>query len=126
MNSEPTPIGASPSGNVRAPRMLTPKHRVRVFALASGLLLGHAADLSMGGMRVVGDMPIPTGQTLRVWAEIQGLHRERTRALLDVQSIWTSSTVDRGSYESGVCITDATREAAKGIEALMSELSGNR
>ena len=125
MNIEPTPIGASPSGNVRAPRMPMTKHRVRIFDLASGLLLGHTGDLSAGGMRVVGDRPIPTGQPLRVWAEFQGVHHERIRALLDVQSVWYS-TAQRGAYESGVRITDATREAARGIEALMSELSGDR
>ena len=94
--------------------MPTMKHRVRIFDLASGLLLGHTGDLSAGGMRVVGDRPIPTDQPLRVWAEFQGVHHERIRALLDVQSVWYSS-VDRGAYESGVRITDTTREATKAL-----------
>lgn len=125
MNSQASPVGATPAAPARAPRMLTPKHRVRIYDLASGLLLGHTADLSNGGMRVLGDRPIPTGETLRVWAEIKSPHRERTRAVLDVQSIWTNSTPDRDAYESGLRITDATREATKSLSALMRDLHGS-
>ena len=126
MHSEPTPVRVLPSEHARAPRMLTPKHRVRIFDLATGLLLGYTGDLSQGGMRVVGEAPIPTGRTFGVWAEIQGRYRERIRALLDVESIWTRSTADRDVYESGVHITYATYEATKGIDALMNELDGTR
>lgn len=126
MNPKPISIGATPRGEARAPRMLTPKHHVRIFELASGLLLGHTGDLSTGGMRVVSDRPIPTGQTFRVWTEIQAPRGHRTRTLLDVQSVWTKCSVEKDAYETGFRITDATPEAAKSIQALTNKLCVSR
>lgn len=126
MSQESISSRAMPFVSARSPRMLTPTHALRIFDLASGILLGHTADISTGGMRVVSRDPIPRGQAFRVWAETHCSLGYRTRTLLDVQSIWTKRTVDRGSYESGFCITDATPEAAEAIEALMSDLCASQ
>ena len=126
MNPGTSSVDVTTSGNMRPPRALTSgRQRLRIFDMASGILLGYTADLSVGGMRVVSDRPIPTGQAFRLWLEIHCTLGERTRALLDAESIWTHSTVRRDSYESGLRITDATPEAKKGIKALLNDIAGS-
>ena len=123
MNSECTFLDVPPRDKARPPRTATAGlQKVRVFEVASGLLLGHTADINSRGMRVVSGSPIPRGQPFRLWMEVFRPKGERIRALLDAQSVWTESLPEASAFETGFRITDVTPEAAAGIESLMRDL----
>ena len=95
---------------------------LRVIALDSETLLGNVVDISLAGMRLVSDTPLPVGTTCRVRMDI-ALGKDYEEQLVFVTtSMWVHADVTPGLYESGWRNT-LSPEACRSMQRLLDQIA---
>ena len=94
---------------------------LRVIDLDSDTLLGSIVDISLSGMRLVSEVPLPVGKTCHVRLDIALGEDDKEQVVFDTTSIWTREDLIPGQYESGWSNT-LSPEAFKSVQRLIDKI----
>jgi c-di-GMP-binding flagellar brake protein YcgR len=88
-------------------------------------LLGHIIDISLGGMRLISEAPIPTQKDFRLWMEISLESGLQGKIALEARSVWGRKDINPELYDTGFSFIALSAETRSTIENLIRELSSD-
>lgn len=94
---------------------------VRVIDLDSDTLLGNVVDLSLSGMRLVSEVPLPVEKTCHVRMHIALGEDYKDQVDFVTTSVWARADLTPGLYESGWSNT-LSPEAFRSIHRLLDKI----
>jgi hypothetical protein len=95
---------------------------LRVIDLDSNTLLGNVVDISLSGMRLVSEVPLPVENTYNVRMDMVLGEDYKEHVDFVTTSIWAREDITPGMYESGWRNT-LSPEAFQSIQQLIDRLS---
>jgi len=95
---------------------------LRVFD-EEGNLLGHIADITTEGMRIVGEEHIEPGRPFNLWMEFPLDDNQREQILLQTESCWSTPDVNPQFYNSGFHLIDPPRTAVRRIREVIDDFT---
>lgn len=90
---------------------------LRVFELGTDKLMGHLADITMDGMRLVSVEPIVVEKDYHLWMEVV-----KERIILVAKSKWTQQEEASMLYNTGFKLVNPTRMTINNIACLIEAL----
>jgi len=107
--------------NKRSSIRKRPNESVPIIDINAGHTLGYLANISMGGLMLIGQTPSAPGTLFQLQmplpTPIQGVNTIE----FGVESLWCQRTRDTCSYWTGFQIIDLSDSASNTIEALISD-----
>ncbi len=95
---------------------------MRVIDLDSDTLLGNVVDLSLSGMRLVSDVPLPVEKTCHVRMDIALGEDYKKQVDFVTTSIWSRADLTPEQYESGWS-NSLSPEAFQSIQRLLDRIA---
>lgn len=106
----------------RHPERLTLPEQITVHDTGRDCPLGEALNLSIEGLMVAGETPVPEGSILQIALELPWPIAGASEIELGVTCLWSHPAADGPQHWAGLQIIDASVQAIKRIEVLMREL----
>jgi hypothetical protein len=98
------------------------KAHLRVFDQDSGRVLGHVVNLTIKGMTLVSETPLPAAKNFNLGLEIPTQSEQDERIIVRALSVWNDKLEGQNYYANGFHIfrmpTPTTTKIQKIIEAL--------
>ena len=98
---------------------------MRIYDLGSRKQIGNLVDITPQGIMIVGEHPIPEGQTCHLRMELTNEVAEKTYMEFSALSIWCEPDVTPDRFNTGLEILDLSPEDAEIIQRI-NELFGFR
>lgn len=111
------------SSNQRRLSRIKITYYLRVFDADDDRLVGHVADISVEGMMLVSDRPIPTDRRFHLWMEIPGEGHERERVYIEADSVWSRQDANPDFYDIGFSLVDPPRPVVRRITDLIDQFT---
>ncbi len=96
---------------------------LRVYTREADDLLGQVVDISLGGMRLLSDFPLPTKKLFSVWMDISLESGKKEKVALEARSVWSREDDNPGFYLTGFQYVNPSPQALRTIQAVIDELS---
>jgi len=97
---------------------------LRVFNQETGAIVGYAKDLSISGMKLMSEEPIPEKTEIQIWFGASQDDKEEERIKLTAFSVWGSFTdTEPRHYYTGLHFSDPSEAALDRIQALIHSLN---
>lgn len=94
--------------------------RLSLIEQDTGEVLGYCDEISLSGVRLISETPLPDKQELRVWL---GRTEDYTGIPLSLFRVWKAfSDSDPRSYYAGLHIIDINKETQEKLQELIDEL----
>lgn len=84
--------------------------------------LGHIADISMGGMKMLSEQPIRPEEDFRLLLDLSLGSQKKTRVFVDARSVWTAEDTNPRFYATGFCFQGLSSQAQVAIMNLITML----
>ena len=94
---------------------------LRVFDRESGELVGHIADISTGGMMLVGDREIELDRDHKLVMELPIEGNQRTKVRLTAHSVWSRLDANPDFHNTGFKLKRPSVRAVQRIKELIDE-----
>ncbi len=94
---------------------------MRVYDAATRQQIGHLVDITPRGIMIVGDHPLPEGQTTRLRVEVTEEVADKPFMEFSVHSKWTEPDIIPSMYNTGFEILDLTPEDSEIIRHIIEE-----
>ena len=95
---------------------------LRVFADDTKAFVGHAVDISPGGLKLVSEWPIPVGRIFGMWMEIPREEGTPQRISFRGEALWSERDGNPRFYNTGFRLVDLNAEGTERIGELISGL----
>lgn len=99
------------------------RHGLRVLDADTGLPVGQVVDISTDGLMVVSETPLPPGKRLRLWLEIPHWDGTSERLLLETETRWSQTDVERRFSDNGLRLTDPDEAVVARIVEVIEDLT---
>jgi hypothetical protein len=94
---------------------------LRIFDNQTSEELGHMADISTGGLLVIGEKKIAVDRTFSLWFEAPAADAARERVSVEAKSLWSKPDPSPGLYATGFEVIEPTAYARAKIGDLIDE-----
>ena len=94
---------------------------LRVFDEDTGKLLGYVVDISINGMMLISDQPIPLQKDYDLWLDVPRDDGQREKVSLQAHSLWSQRDVNPDFFDTGFCLVDATNEQIYRIQLIIDD-----
>jgi len=84
--------------------------------------LGRLVDISLGGLMLSSDRPIPLSQIFQIAIAVPSLSEGIGRLLLGVESLWSRQSADRRQVWTGFQLISVSDEDRAALEYLLDAL----
>jgi c-di-GMP-binding flagellar brake protein YcgR len=84
--------------------------------------LGQLVDISMGGMRLLSERPVRTGDRLDLILDIALESGRKEKVSVQAESVWGKEDDNPGLYQTGFKFLNLSQAADEAIEAIIQEL----
>lgn len=91
---------------------------LRVFEYRNGTLMGHLADITMAGMRLVSGGPIQIDETYHLWMDITS-----ERVEFEARCIWCRKDEKGDVYNAGFRLVNPSSGTITNIQCLVAALN---
>ena len=99
-------------------------HYLKVIDQDTQTLLGHIVDISMGGIKVLGEHPIEAEKKFHLLFDISLGDGKQTHVTVEARSIWTAKDINPGFHTTGFCFLELSNESYESVSSLIAVLSG--
>ena len=96
---------------------------LKVIEADTETLLGHIVDISLGGMKLIGNSPIAPGQDFRLLLEISLGGDNKAKVFVEARSVWTLEDINPGFHNTGFSFLGLSSRAEATINNLIATLS---
>ncbi len=94
---------------------------LRVFEQDSDILMGHLADITMAGMRLVSGGPLRIDETYHLWMEIMS-----ERVEFEARCVWCRKDEKSDLYNAGFKLVNPSSGTITNIQCLIAALKALR
>ena len=93
---------------------------LRIFDSNSGENVGHLVDITIQGLMMISEEPIPTGKDFSLKMQLPGTITGREEIEFSAHSLWCKKDINPDFYVTGYKINNITPQEAKTITALIN------
>ena len=96
---------------------------IRVFDEAAGTMLGHIAGITVEGMMVISERPVPVDTVFQLSIELHSDEDHRERIYVEAKSIWARQDANADFYDVGFQLINPASEVVKKIDELIDQFT---
>lgn len=96
-----------------------------VYDRETDALVGHVVDISLGGLQLLSEAPIPAGEDFRFRMEVSLESGRQETVEFEAWPVWQSEDLNPGFYNAGFQFTDLSPGAAQSVQAIIDEISAD-
>lgn len=96
-----------------------------VYSQTNDLLVGHIVDISLGGMMLLSEEPLPTGKQFYFWLDICLGGTAQDRVPLEAISVWGKPDANPGLYNTGFRFVNLSTATLLSVHSLIDQLNGD-
>ena len=93
---------------------------LRIFDSNTGENIGHLVDITIQGLMMISEAPVPTGQEFSLKMQLPGTITGREEIEFSAQSLWCKKDIKPDFYVTGYKINNIAAQEAKTITALIN------
>jgi len=93
----------------------------RVFDRNSGALLGHLMDITIEGLMLISDTPLPTGSTYHLRMDLPEDVMTKAYLSFDADCLWCRPDINPAFYNAGFRVLNMKQEDVDLIENMIDE-----
>jgi len=93
-----------------------------VYDRETDALVGHVVDISLGGLQLLSEAPIPAGEDFRLRMEVSLESGRQETVEFEAWPIWQSEDLNPGFYSAGFQFVDLSPGAAQSVQAVIDEI----
>lgn len=86
-------------------------------------LVGHVVDISLGGLQLLSETPIPAGEECRFRMEVSLESGRQETVEFTAWLIWQSEDLNPGFYNAGFQFIDLSPGATRSVQAIIDEIT---
>ena len=93
-----------------------------VYDRKTNIFLGHVVDISLGGMQLLSETPIASGQLFRLRMDVSLESGRKEQIEFDAWSIWRTEDLNPGFYNAGFQFLDLSPTTGQSIQGVIDEI----
>ncbi len=95
----------------------------RVFDNETDTLLGHAGDINLGGLMLIGESPIETHRMYSLRMAIPGSDHKIEHISQEAESVWSRQDANPAFYDTGFKLVDPTPNSVRMIRQMIDDFT---
>ncbi|MGB2681985.1 MAG: PilZ domain-containing protein [Candidatus Competibacter sp.] len=94
-----------------------------VYNQDDGSLVGHVVDISLGGLQLLSENPVASGEEFRFRMELSLESGRKESINFQARNVWQDEDVNLGSFNVGFEFIHLTPAAQQSLEAAIQEMT---
>lgn len=93
-----------------------------VYNQDDGSLVGHIVDISLGGLQLLSEIPLPSGAEFRFRMELSLESGRKESIAFEARNVWQDEDINAGSYNVGFEFVNLTPATQQLLEAAIQDI----